>query len=468
MNNKKIALVIQAALLGSITFSTQFLSAQEKEDATQEKDVISTETTEVQAAGSKINPVEVVEQTDENKLTITGSRIKRDSFSMTTPIVTLDRDSIEDSGMGSLAEILYESVPALTTESSSTRSQSSVSTTGLSTIALRKLGTDRTLTLIDGRRTVSNSYSGNYISLSTIPSGMVKKVEIITGGASAIYGSDAIAGVVNIITQTDREGFKARTRYGETTDGGGEEYSLDLSYGTTFDNDRGYMYAAVTKDREFGIKGTQRKNSSTYDSYLYDDDEMCNSMMTADGRQCMRDITQDDWSNLSDGMLGGVFLESSRNDEQFWYDETGTLRNDWRGNEERYGYKYNQFSMIKVPEQALVAAVKVDYDFTTNTQGYFQFQHSKNESVNTKSPEDEYEGADVIIIDPVTGLPDEVRPGYIPIDNPFVPQAILDSNDGDIYRDRIYWDRRFGEVGNVITDNTRTTMQSNSIKTGLS
>ncbi|MCP4271366.1 MAG: TonB-dependent receptor plug domain-containing protein, partial [Gammaproteobacteria bacterium] len=450
MNKKKISLVIQAALLGSITFSTQFLSAQEKEDATQEKGVISTETTEVQAEGSKINSAnEVVDSDDNNKITVTGTRIKRDSFSMATPIVTLDRDSIDDSGLGSLAEILYESVPGLTTESSSTRSQSSVSTTGLSTIALRKLGTDRTLTLIDGRRTVSNSYSGNYISLSTIPSGMVKKVEIITGGASAIYGSDAVAGVVNIITQTDREGFKARTRYGETTDGGGEEFSLDLSYGTTFNNDRGYMYAALTKDKEFGIKGTQRKNSSTYDSYLYDDDEMCNTMMTADGRQCMRDITRDDWSNLSDGMLGGVFLESSRNYEQFWYDETGTLRNDWAGNEERYGYKYNQWTMIKVPEEALVAAIKVDYDFTTNTQGYFQFQHSKNESVNTKSPEDEYEGADVIIIDPVTGLPDEVRPGYIPIDNPFVPDEIRNSNsdNGGPYRDRIYWDRRFGEVG---------------------
>ena len=120
----------------------------------------------------------------------------------------MDRNAIDDTGLGSLSEILVNELPQVSEGSSNTNSQSSVQNTGLSTIDLRELGTNRTLTLIDGRRVVSNSYSGNYVSLNTIPTSMVERVEIITGGASAAYGSDAIAGVVNIITQQDKEGFK--------------------------------------------------------------------------------------------------------------------------------------------------------------------------------------------------------------------------------------------------------------------
>lgn len=76
--------------------------------------------------------------------------------------------------------------------------------TGLSTVKLRNLGNNRVLILIDGRWVVSNSYGGNSVSLSTIPAGMIDRVEIISGGTSATYGSDAVAGVVNIITQQDQ------------------------------------------------------------------------------------------------------------------------------------------------------------------------------------------------------------------------------------------------------------------------
>ena len=171
MKKKKVAIAIQAILLGSAAMTAQVLAAEQNEAVD--------EAAEQNTAETRIQDQPVVEDQEENKIVLTGSRIRRDSFSISTPLVTVDRDAIDDSGRGSLQEILYDSVPALTAETSNTSSQSNVSVTGLSTIALRKLGVDRTLTLIDGRRTVSNSYSGNYVSLSTIPSGMVKKVEII-------------------------------------------------------------------------------------------------------------------------------------------------------------------------------------------------------------------------------------------------------------------------------------------------
>ena len=87
---------------------------------------------------------------------------------------------------------------------------------------------------------------------------MVDRVEIISGGASAIYGSDAIAGVVNIITQSSKEGFEFRTRAGQTPEGGGKEFTMDANYGTSFDNDRAYVFFSATWDRQFGLDFVDR------------------------------------------------------------------------------------------------------------------------------------------------------------------------------------------------------------------
>ncbi|WP_394392830.1 TonB-dependent receptor plug domain-containing protein [Shewanella woodyi] len=443
MNKKLITIAIQTAIMGgAISLAPQVYAADDTEIAKPALEA----TTDEQAKEPEI----------QEKITVTGSRLRRDSFSVATPLAVLGRDDIEDTGLGSLAEILVEELPQISEGSSNSNSQSSVQNTGLSTIDLRDLGTNRTLTLIDGRRTVSNSYSGNYVSLSTIPSGMVKRVEVITGGASAAYGSDAVAGVVNIITQNNKEGFSVKARGGESTEGGGKEFTLDLDYGTDFADGRGYMFFSSTYDKQYGLSYSDRKRAQQENVYRYSGSEMCNQMLTEEGYQCMRDITSADWRDRSDGIFGGVFGESSRNDTQFWYDGQ-TLRDDWKDNEEKYGIHTDQFVMLKVPDEAISAAIKVDFELTDDIQSYFQVQYSENRSINSKSPEDEYENAYALTLDPETGEPGRVRPGYIPIDNPYVPEEIANSG---LYKDRIYWDRRFAEVGNVTTDNTRTTLRS--------
>ncbi|PKI02031.1 TonB-dependent receptor domain-containing protein [Glaciecola sp. 33A] len=387
------------------------------------------------------------------KIQVTGSRLRRDSFNMATPLVTIDKESIQDTGLGSLAEILVEEIPSISEGSSNTNSQSSVSTTGLSTINLRDLGTDRTLTLIDGRRVVSNSYSGNFVSLSTIPSGMVDRVEIISGGASAIYGSDAIAGVVNIITQSSKEGFEFRTRAGQTPEGGGKEFTVDANYGTSFDNDRAYVFFSATWDRQFGLDFVDRDRAQIESSYDYNTSLLCNENNTESGDQCMRDITQADWRERSDGTAGGVFEEgNSAANGGYFFNEAG-LQTGWV--EERDGLNSEIYDKLKVPIDRLAAAFKFNYDLTDDVSSTFQIQYASNQSINVKSPEDDAENSDVLILDPITGAPGEVRPGSISPDNPFVPAEIA-ANAGS----SVSWDRRFFEVGNIITDNDRETIRS--------
>jgi outer membrane receptor protein involved in Fe transport len=386
------------------------------------------------------------------EIIVTGSRLRRDSFNVSTPLVLLDTEAIADTGLTSLAEVLVDELPSVYESASNTNGQSYVSATGLTTISLRNLSADRTLTLIDGRRTVSNSYSGNQVSLNTIPTPMIKRVEIITGGSSAAYGSDAVAGVVNIITQQDTVGLGIESRYGATPEGGGEEYSFDVDYGTNYADGRGYMFFGATYDRQRGIYWEDRDRALIESSYDYNTTLLCNEMNTIEGDQCMRDITQDDWAERSDGTPGGVFEEGSGGQGGYWFDESG-LRDDWV--EERDGINPYIWDKIKIPEERWATAFKTTYQMNTDTLATFHLMYSENESFNLKSPEDEYEGADVIILDPITGAPGEVRPGTISIDNPFAPPEIA-NNAGS----SISWDRRMFEVGNIQTENDRSTLRS--------
>ena len=445
MNKKPLSIAIHTALyavLATSVIATQAFAAEN----------------EIAKPATKSAPVEekVIAEADE-KITVTGSRLRRDSFSVATPLATMDYEAIEDTGLGSLSEILIDELPQISESSSNSNTQSSVSATGLSTVNLRELGSSRTLTLIDGRRVVSNSHSSNSVSYSTIPSGMVQRVEVITGGASAAYGSDAIAGVVNIITQQGKEGFAFKARGGESTEGGAKEFTLDLNYGTEFADGRGYMYLSSTYDKQYGLTYEDRKRAQQQESHRYDDERMCNTMETIndskDG-ECMRDITQADWRSLSDSIPGGVFHEASsdRADAGFWYDSQG-LRNDWH--EEMYGIDTDQFVQLKTPDEGLNTAIKVDFELTDTISFYGQIQHSLNKSFNNKSPESEDESDKVITFDPASGVFDEVIMGRISRDNPYVPAEIADAGGSTIK-----WDRNFAEVGRISTDNTRNTTRA--------
>jgi len=387
------------------------------------------------------------------EIVVTGSRIPRDSFNVSTPLVSIDSEAITDAGLGSLAEVLIDEMPALYESSSNMNSQSQIGNTGVTSANLRRLGSNRTLVLMDGRRIVTNAYGSRTTSLNTIPSGIVNRVEVVTGGSSATYGSDAISGVINIITQQDLEGFSFDARTGYTTEGGGEEYSLDLDYGTTFADGRGYLFVAASYDEEKGIDNRDRDRAQLEADFDWNASEMCNEMQTETGDQCMRDISPSDWRDRSDGILGGVFDEGGGN---FWYNEAG-LQTGW--SEERDGIFSRQWDVVKVPNDQTSAAVKVDYELSNELNAYFQIQYSRNDSFNFKSMEDEYEGGLVATIDPVTGAPGQIRPGYIPLTNPFIPAAIL--NHPDVQADgRLSWDRRMAEVGNITTDNERTTWRT--------
>jgi len=165
---------------------------------------------------------------------ITGSRIARQDYVANSPIVTVGQEDIQATGVTTLDTLLNEMpqfVPAINMTSNNP------SNGGQANISLRGLGTNRTLILMNGRRVVPSNNDGT-VDVNLIPAQLVGSIEVITGGASATYGSDALAGVTNFILR-DIEGFEASTSYGITDRDDAETFSLSLAAGGAFDDGRG-------------------------------------------------------------------------------------------------------------------------------------------------------------------------------------------------------------------------------------
>ncbi|MEI9851482.1 MAG: TonB-dependent receptor plug domain-containing protein [Sphingomonas sp.] len=126
---------------------------------------------------------------------------------------------------------------------------------------LRGLGSLRTLTLVNGRRFVSGIATANSVDTSAIPTDLIERLEVTTGGASAVYGSDAVAGVVNFVLKKDFEGLQLRAQAGITEEGDGAKYKLSATWGTQFAGGRGHLTLFASGDRTEPIKRVDREYS---------------------------------------------------------------------------------------------------------------------------------------------------------------------------------------------------------------
>ncbi|MCO1332913.1 TonB-dependent receptor [Microbulbifer sp. OS29] len=162
--------------------------------------------------------IEIADALEE--VVVTGSRISRPNLTQPTPVTGLSAEDILNTGSMDLGSILSE-LPAVGATDTLQGNADRNADAGLSTADLRRLGSNRTLTLVDSRRHVGSSNGSVAVDLGTIPVGLIEKVEVVTGGASAVYGSDAVSGVVNIITKKNYEGIEINFTGDQSTEGVG-------------------------------------------------------------------------------------------------------------------------------------------------------------------------------------------------------------------------------------------------------
>ena len=181
-------------------------------------------------------------------ITVTGSRIPTDpNLISSTPVQSVDENTIKLSGELNLADVVND-IPALV---SSLTAENSV--TGANALNLRGLGEERTLTLVNGRRHVAGFRGTQAVDIGTIPRALVERVEVTTGGASAVYGADAVTGVVNFVLKDDFEGFQLDAHGGVSGQGDAENYAFDMLVGRNFDNDKLNVVLALSLEQDSSI-----------------------------------------------------------------------------------------------------------------------------------------------------------------------------------------------------------------------
>jgi iron complex outermembrane recepter protein len=223
-----------------------------------------------------VAPTEEIGQTTtpDGVILVTGTRLTRDPNAVApSPIVSVTAADIRATGQTDVTEVLRE-IPALissgTVADSIERGGGGI---GQATLNLRGLGSNRTLVLVNGRRHVSGVAGTQTVDIATIPRALIQSVDVLTGGASAIYGADAVTGVVNFNLRTDYDGIELASQVGISERGDGRTFTVDGVWGRNFFDNRANLTVAgsythnqalVTGAREFAANNAQASAGLTY------------------------------------------------------------------------------------------------------------------------------------------------------------------------------------------------------------
>ncbi len=198
---------------------------------------------------------QTAEQAPVEEIVVTGSRIVREGYEAPTPLTVVGAEQLEKAADSNIANMLA-TMPAITGSALATNSQSGLSpgAAGLSALNLRSLGTNRVLVLLDGHRAVPSTYAAT-VDIGAFPQQLVSRVDVVTGGASAVYGSDAVAGVVNFVLDRKFTGVKGELSGGVTNYGDDKNYKAVLSAGFGFAGDRGHVLLSGMQNFNKGTVG---------------------------------------------------------------------------------------------------------------------------------------------------------------------------------------------------------------------
>ncbi|MBL9066869.1 MAG: TonB-dependent receptor [Sphingopyxis sp.] len=204
-------------------------------------------------------PADSIEAADADQIIVTGSRVARDGFQAPTPLTVLSETEIQNSSPTNNIADFVNTLPSLagSTRPSNSRLNISSGQAGINALNLRNLGSERTLILVNGRRSVGSTITG-LVDINTIPQALISGVEVVTGGASAAYGSDAVAGVVNFALNNKFEGLKFEADSGITQEGDGFNYSFSAAAGMAFAGGRGHVLLSGEVAHNDGILQVDR------------------------------------------------------------------------------------------------------------------------------------------------------------------------------------------------------------------
>ncbi len=360
---------------------------------------------------------------------ITGSRILRSDLQGTTPVVSIGLETMSNLGVENFADMATQ-LPQFAPSFGASRTQSTfsgVATSGLNLANLRNLGSVRSLVLINGRRAAGGTSTSTSVDFNNIPTANIERIEIITGGASAVYGSDAVAGVINIITKKNLQGVEFGVAYGKASAGDNKNPSASLVAGGKF-GERGRGMITLEFDKQGQVSCRDREICS--EDFLW----------TSPSNQIRG-------PNAYSGVgLGGRYFVGGTS----YAGRNGSIT-DANGNLMPFstpvdGYNRNADRDIAIPTKRILAAAELEYEIAKGLRAFGELNFGET------NIESKFEGHPFQSNQPGSRY-GTLNPN-IPLNNPFIPQALRTAITNfnataaaNAQINEIVWWQRFNDAG---------------------
>ena len=296
-------------------------------------------------------------------IVVTGSNIRRVDIETANPVVTIDHAAIQQSGKLTLGDLVQD-LPAITGPVTNPRVNNGGGT-GASTISLRGLGSARTLVLVNGHRVNNND-------VNSIPANAVERIEVLTDGASSVYGSDAVGGVVNFILRSNYQGAEFSTDYGISDRDDGQRQGFHFVFGQT--TDKGSIMAGVDYNKFDSVLAANRAFSNTALYYYYGAAHPAGSSRTPTGQVQLP-------ANLKAQFGCGSVTKTSLT-------SPGNSLSDYRCFKGTDKFNFQGVGNVELtPQERTNAFVIGNYKLTDNVETYLEVYHNKTQSASQIAPQ---------------------------------------------------------------------------------
>jgi len=355
------------------------------------------------------------------EIVVTGSRIARQDYEAASPVVSLSAEAFKQSGVIN-AEQLVNTLPQVVPSFSSGNNNPG---NGQAWINLRGLGSVRNLVLVDGRRMIPSNSSG-IVDINTIPTNMIERVEVISGGASAVYGSDAIAGATNFILRKDFTGLEIDAQYGMSEERDTKNGQISLLMGSDLADGRGnVMVWASFNDRDSLSKGEREFSAQAVSGTSF---FPSGHLRRASGNAWTLAAQTAVFEGLYGSTAPSALTNMGFNDDQTMFAATGLnnyrtvlgegldglyFAQNFPNGPNTYSFNFEPFNNLIIPQQRFNMGGKMNFAVSDRVEAYTQLMYTNYSSANQLAPSPAPTGPNPLLALPAVEF-------FIPVSNPFV------------------------------------------------